>query len=114
MRGGRAKCPPNKPLMCNSMTCGDGDYCCKETCAEHGGVRQCPDSRVVPLSVLMIGNSYTFYNGGVDGMLLRFFATSGSPREVTALTRGGSNLPYHLDQSSIGGTPHHTALMRTS
>merc|ERR1712048_390883 len=47
-------------------------------------------------------------------MLLRFFATSGSPREVTALTRGGSNLPYHLDQSSIGGTPHHTALMRTS
>merc|ERR1712232_481240 len=84
------------------------------TCAENDGVRQCPGSTVVPLSILMIGNSYTFYNGGVDGMLRSFFAASGSPREVTALTRGGSNLPYHLEQSSIRGTTHHTNLMKTN
>merc|ERR1719356_607973 len=75
-------------------------------------MRQCPG--LLPLSILMIGNSYTFYNGGVDGMLRTFFAIAGSPREVIALTRGGSNLPYHLEQSAIPGTGHHANFMMTN
>jgi len=66
----------------------------------------------VPQSVLMIGNSYTFYNGGVDGMLRAFFASAGAPREVQALTKGGSNLQYHVQQASTSGTPHSAAFGR--
>jgi len=62
----------------------------------------------------MLGNSYTYYNGGVDGMLRAFFSDAGSPREVAALTKGGSNWQYHASQASATGTPHHKALSQGS
>jgi len=108
-RGGRAKCPPNKPLMCNSRTCGDGDFCCKATCEAYGGLRKC-QAAALP-AILMLGNSYTFYHGGVDGALRAMFASTSSAWYVKALTKGGSNWNYHLAQIQAAGTPHHNALM---
>lgn len=118
--GGRARCPPNKPLMCSSQTCGDGDHCCKETCDDWGGVRPCSSSGSTgstgPASaILMIGNSYTYYNGGVDKTLSFLFqASSGKARSVQALTKGGAQLPYHALEASSPGTPHHAALSTSS
>jgi len=103
--------------MCNEMACGDGDYCCKTSCADFGGPRVC--SGVSPLpspssspAVLMMGNSYTYYNGGVDGVLRTFFTSFGgdAPR-VQALTKGGSSWRYHLQQFEASGTDHHAALV---
>lgn len=54
--------------------------------------------------ILMIGNSYTYYNGGVDAVLRTFGLN------VKALTRGGANLQYHLEESWKEGTSHHKAL----
>lgn len=111
--GGRARCPPNKPLMCNGRTCGGDDYCCKETCEAHEGLRRCPGAGTLP-AILMLGNSYTFYNGGVDGVLRSFFGASRSAWYVKALTLGGSNWQYHLSEASTGGSPHHFALTSSS
>lgn len=80
---------------------------------DFGGVRPCPGSDAAP-SVLMLGNSYTFYNGGVDGVLRGFFSAAGSPREVMALTKGGQDLTYHLEQASASGSPHNNALSQGS
>lgn len=96
--------------MCNSRTCGGGDYCCKETCEAHEGLRHCPGAPTLP-AILMLGNSYTFYNDGVDGALRTFFRSLRSAWYVKALTLGGSNWQYHLTQATQGGTPHHSALM---
>merc|ERR1719343_170893 len=95
-------------MMCNSKTCGGGDYCCKADCGDFGGIRQCPGTTLP--ATLMIGNSYTYYNDGVDGVLKTFFAASNKAWYVKALTLGGSNWQYHLGQTSSGGTAHHTAL----
>jgi hypothetical protein len=59
----------------------------------------------------MMGNSYTYYNGGVDGVLRAFFSSFGSAPRVQALTKGGSNWGYHLQQLRAPGTNHHTALV---
>jgi hypothetical protein len=59
----------------------------------------------------MMGNSYTYYNGGVDGVLRAFFSSFGSAPRVQALTKGGSNWPYHLQQLTASGTNHHAALV---
>merc|ERR1740121_2394564 len=109
--GGRAMCPPNQPLMCNSKTCGGGDYCCKANSdvEAFGGLRRCPESATLP-AILMVGNSYTHYNGGVDGTLRTFFSALHRAWYVKALTLGGSNWEYHVSQASTRGTPHHTAL----
>jgi hypothetical protein len=41
--GGRAKCPPNVPKMCNKQTCGGGtQHCCSDDCSDHEGERECP------------------------------------------------------------------------
>merc|ERR1719414_1040728 len=41
LHGGRAKCPPNHAHMCE-VPCGEGAHCCRwDTCAAHGGNRQC-------------------------------------------------------------------------
>jgi hypothetical protein len=42
-RGGRAKCPLSRPLMCAKPNdCADGsDYCCDTNCDASGGIRQC-------------------------------------------------------------------------
>lgn len=95
--------------MCNSRTCAGDDYCCKETCEAHEGLRLCLAASTLP-AILMLGNSYTFYNGGVDGVLRFFFAASRSAWYVKALTLGGSNWQYHLSQAPIGSSPHHSAL----
>ncbi|CAK9079343.1 GTP-binding protein TypA/BipA-like [Durusdinium trenchii] len=41
--GQRAKCPPNLPMMCAQQTCGPDkkDYCCKSSCKDFGGPREC-------------------------------------------------------------------------
>lgn len=39
-RGGRRKCPPNRPVMCNQRACG-GDHCCRQDCRSFGGPRLC-------------------------------------------------------------------------
>lgn len=43
-RGGRAKCPPNNPIMCNARICGQFDFCCERSCEGLGGARQCPQA----------------------------------------------------------------------
>merc|ERR1719356_2253244 len=98
------------------MTCADGDYCCKTSCDGFGGPRMCPGVSPVPSpsnapAILMMGNSYTFYNGGVDGVLRTFVTSFGSAPRLQALTKGGSNLGYHLQQLTASGTSHHAALM---
>jgi len=95
--------------MCNSRTCGGEDHCCKESCEEYEGIRPCPGAVALP-STLMLGNSYTFYNGGVDGTLRSFFVASRRSWYIKALTLGGSNWQYHLAQASVSGTPHYSAL----
>jgi len=62
-------------------------------------------------AILMMGNSYTFYNGGVDGVLRTFFTSFGNAPRVQALTKGGSNWRYHLQQLEASGTNHHAALV---
>mmetsp|Transcript_56546 Transcript_56546/g.131774 ORF Transcript_56546/g.131774 Transcript_56546/m.131774 type:complete len:443 (+) Transcript_56546:89-1417(+) len=52
-KGGRAKCPPNRPFMCQNLKCTGGNHCCKEfksqcMSSKHGGLRQCPSSGVCP------------------------------------------------------------------
>eukprot|EP00662_Eupelagonemidae_sp_cell21_P057255 gene57255-biopygen77040 len=41
---GRAKCPPDLPIMCAEPNdCGDGaNHCCEKDCTDHGGPRPCP------------------------------------------------------------------------
>lgn len=58
----------------------------------------------------MVGNSYTYYNNGVDGVLRTFFGAFNKAWFVKALTLGGSNWQYHVGQASRSGTSHHTAL----
>jgi len=117
--GGRAKCPRDKPVMCNEMSCGDGDYCCKASCDDFAGPRSCPGVSPLPSpanapSILMLGNSYTYYNGGVDGVLRTFAISFGNAPRVRALTKGGSNWQYHLQQVTASGTNHHAALVGSS
>lgn len=58
----------------------------------------------------MVGNSYTYYNGGVDGTLRTFFASSRAAWYAKRLTLGGANWEYHMDQAVNAGTALHTAL----
>lgn len=62
----------------------------------------------------MLGNSYTYYNGGVDGVLRTFAISFGNAPRVRALTKGGSNWQYHLQQVTASGTNHHAALVGSS
>lgn len=62
----------------------------------------------------MVGNSYTYWNIGVDGTLRTLFAASRAAWFVKALTLGGSNWEYHIGQAWTGGTAHHTALTSSS
>lgn len=42
LKGGRAKCPANKPKMCAKRSCGTGNYCCETDCSgDKGGLRTC-------------------------------------------------------------------------
>lgn len=42
-RGGKAKCPPNYPHMCQGFcdTSGFDDWCCATDCSPYGGLREC-------------------------------------------------------------------------
>lgn len=83
---------------------------CSLTCAS--ALRR--QSRKTDRTVLMVGNSYIYYNGGVDGTLRTFFEASGAAWFVKVLTEGGSNWDYHLGEASTEGTAHHTALTSSS
>ena len=45
LRGGRARCPANNPIMCAQPYCaaGGSDYCCytEDECSDYGGMRPC-------------------------------------------------------------------------
>lgn len=41
--GGKAKCPPNRPLMCADRKC-SGEHCCERDCTHLGGVRSCNEA----------------------------------------------------------------------
>ena len=58
----------------------------------------------------MMGNSYTYYNGGVNGVLLQLLAALGDSPRVQALTKGGSSLNYHWQEVSSPSSGHHVAL----
>ena len=48
--------------------------------------------------VLFIGDSYTFYNGGVDAVLEALAAAGGRPMECTAVTSGDKTLQWHWEE----------------
>ena len=48
--------------------------------------------------VLLIGNSYTFYNGGVDAVLQALARAKGRNFECTASTSGGKTLEWHWEE----------------
>jgi len=79
-----------------------------------GALRRRHDSKAAAASnhdLLMVGNSYIYYNGGVDGVLRTFFDDSWF---VKAVTSGGKSFEWHLGQANTGGTAHHTALTSSS
>ena len=51
-----------------------------------------------PTRVLFIGNSYTFYNGGVDAVLQALAHANGRNLECTASTSGGKTLEWHWEE----------------
>jgi hypothetical protein len=51
-----------------------------------------------PVRVLFIGNSYTFYNGGVDAVLQALTRAKGRNLECTASTSGGKTLEWHWEE----------------
>ena len=74
------------------------------------GLPPLPPSPPPGLAVLMMGNSYTYYNGGVNGVLLQLLAALGDSPRVQALTKGGSSLNYHWQEVSSPSSGHHVAL----
>jgi hypothetical protein len=50
-----------------------------------------------PTRVLFIGNSYTFYNGGVDAVLAAMAKAKGRNIEATSVTSGGKTLEWHWE-----------------
>jgi hypothetical protein len=51
-----------------------------------------------PVRVLFIGNSYTFYNGGVDAVLQALARAKGRNFECSASTSGGKTLEWHWEE----------------
>ncbi|MDQ3438851.1 MAG: SGNH/GDSL hydrolase family protein [Planctomycetota bacterium] len=51
-----------------------------------------------PVRVLFIGNSYTFYNGGVDAVVQALARAKGRNLECTASTSGGKTLEWHWEE----------------
>jgi hypothetical protein len=50
-----------------------------------------------PIRVLFIGNSYTFYNGGVDAVFQAMAKSRGKNVEAVAVTSGGKTLEWHWE-----------------
>ncbi len=48
--------------------------------------------------MLFIGNSYTFYNGGVDAVVQALARAKGRNLECTASTSGGKTLEWHWEE----------------
>eukprot|EP00930_Biecheleria_cincta_P070554 TRINITY_DN58195_c0_g1_i1.p1 TRINITY_DN58195_c0_g1~~TRINITY_DN58195_c0_g1_i1.p1 ORF type:complete len:801 (+),score=113.51 TRINITY_DN58195_c0_g1_i1:74-2476(+) len=78
-RGGRARCPPNFPIMCNARICGEHDYCCESSCDRFGGARQCPKAVCATLTNI-VGKCYSPANLPDPGSLSYF--ASGSHTSV--------------------------------
>jgi hypothetical protein len=51
-----------------------------------------------PTRVLFIGNSYTFYNGGVDAVLQALAAAKGKNFECSSSVSGGKTLQWHWEE----------------
>lgn len=66
--GGRTRCPPETPFMCNSATCTSGQHCCssKRECTGFGGPRLC-EAEAGRLGAAVALNAYAF--DGADSTL---------------------------------------------
>ena len=53
---------------------------------------------VPPTRVLFIGNSFTFYNGGVDAVLQALARAKGENLECSASVSGGKTLEWHWEE----------------
>ncbi len=57
-----------------------------------------------PVRVLFIGNSYTFYNGGVDAVLEALARAAGRNFACAASTSGGKSLQWHWEEGDARST----------
>ncbi|HEY7090100.1 MAG TPA: hypothetical protein VH518_18530 [Tepidisphaeraceae bacterium] len=58
-----------------------------------------PPTTKPSVRILFIGNSYTFFNGGVDRMLTELAAQRGKTIECVPVVSGGRSLAWHWEQS---------------
>lgn len=60
--------------------------------------------------VLMLGDSYTSANGGLDTILSSLLKSTGDGREVKAITTGGKDFAWHAKMLKSAGSPQEAAL----
>lgn len=61
-------------------------------------------------SVLILGDSYSAANGGLDAMLRNLFSSAGDHRRITAVVHPGADFEWHAGQAAIFGTADNEAL----
>ena len=67
-------------------------------CADVPRVRRTAVGDAPAVRILFIGNSYTFYNGGIDRILARLTAARGQSIVSASSTSPGKSLEWHWNQ----------------
>jgi hypothetical protein len=83
-------------LICSMLLC--GTWTLRAVAADAGAPSTQPIKHAVkPLRVLFIGNSYTFFNGGLGTIVqqLALSAKHGRPLDFVEITKGGQTLEGH-------------------